>query len=359
MIQTLSNESIDLLRRMIAVPSKSFEEQAMCQLISNQLTGWGIEHKVYGCNIVAFNKNYDSKLPTLALDAHIDTVPPAESYTRNPYDAGNDEAVIYGLGANDDGGSVVALTAVFRYFYEKTLPINLCLVLTAEEERSGPNGAKWIYSAEGPFGAKQPDWIIIGEPTNMNAATSERGLLVVDGEATGVSGHAARNEGVNALYIALDDIQNLRNHRFAKVSPTMGEVKMNVTQINCGTAHNVIPDKCTFVIDVRPTEMYDNEELLHELQSLCKSRLTPRNLTNRSSATSINSPLIKAAEAQNIATFSSPTTSNWMRIHSDAIKMGPGDSSRSHHADEFIMRSEIEEAIKKYIEYINQIILDI
>ena len=189
----------------------------------------------------------------------------------------------------------------------------------------------------------------------MRAATSERGLLVIDGEAVGVSGHAARNEGVNALYIAMDDIQKLRNYRFSKVSPTMGEVKLSVTQVNAGTAHNVIPDKCTFVIDIRPTEQYENEEILNELQSMCRSTLKARNLTNRSSATHVDSPLLKATEALGIETFSSPTTSNWMRINSDAIKMGPGESSRSHHADEYILRSEIETAIEKYIEYINKL----
>lgn len=354
-MNTLANESIALLRRMIAVPSTSFEEEQVCSLISNQLTEWGIEHKVYGNNIVMFNKLYDANLPTLALDAHIDTVPAAASYTRNPFDSGEDENVIYGLGSNDDGGSVVALIAVFWHFYEEKLPFNLCLTLTSEEERSGPNGARWIYGKEGPFAEKLPEWTIIGEPTGMRAATSERGLLVIDGEAVGVSGHAARNEGVNALYIAMDDIQKLRNYRFSKVSPTMGEVKLSVTQVNAGTAHNVVPDKCTFVIDIRPTEQYDNEEILNELQSMCRSTLKARNLTNRSSATHVDSPLLKATEALGIETFSSPTTSNWMRINSDAIKMGPGESSRSHHADEYILRSEIETAIEKYIEYINKL----
>ncbi len=346
------DDSIGLLRKMIATPSFSFEEERVCRLISESLSDWGIKHRVLKNNILAFSQEYDPNLPTLVLDAHIDTVQPAGTYTKDPFDSGNDDDTIFGLGANDDGGSVVSMIAAFRYLYGRHLYINLALSLTSEEERSGADGARWLFSEEGPFGEKQPEWVILGEPTNMRAATSERGLLVLDGEATGVSGHAARNEGVSALYIALDDITALRNHRFARVSPLMGKVKLNVTQINAGTAHNVIPDKCTFVVDIRPTEQYSNEEILAELQALCRSRLTPRNMKNRSSATRSGSVLLKIAGEMGIETFSSPTTSNWMRVHSDAIKMGPGDSARSHHADEFILRSEIEDGVTKYVEFI-------
>jgi acetylornithine deacetylase len=186
----------------------------------------------------------------------------------------------------------------------------------------------------------------------MRAATSERGLLVIDATAHGVSGHAARNEGVNAINIALEDIARLQKHEFVKISPRMGKVNLNVTQINAGTAHNVIPDTCTFVIDIRPTEQYTNEEILDELQSICTSELKPRNLSNRSSATHEDSPLQKTAESLGIETFSSPTTSDWMRIDCDAIKMGPGDSARSHRKDEFVYLKEIEEGIKTYIRFI-------
>ena len=193
---------------------------------------------------------------------------------------------------------------------------------------------------------------MIGEPRGMKAAISERGLLVIDATANGVSGHAARNEGVNALYIATDDIMKLRQHEFGRISPIMGKVNLNVTQIEAGTAHNVIPDTCTFVIDIRPTEQYTNEEFLKELQSICRSTLKARNLANRSSATYEGSPLQKAAQALGIGCFSSPTTSDWMRIGCDAIKMGPGESSRSHRKDEFVFVKEIEEAIKTYIDFI-------
>jgi acetylornithine deacetylase len=226
---------------------------------------------------------------------------------------------------------------------------NLILVLTCEEERSGKNGMTGLW----PELESKVDLAIIGEPTGMKAATSERGLLVIDATANGTSGHAARNEGKNALYIALEDINRLREHTFSRISPRMGKVNLNVTQISAGTAHNVIPDRCDFVIDIRPTEQYTNEDILIELQNICKSELRPRNLANRSSATVEDSPLQKAAEALDIETFSSPTTSDWMRVSCDAIKMGPGESARSHRKDEYVLVEEIRNGIETYIEFIN------
>lgn len=231
---------------------------------------------------------------------------------------------------------------------------NLILVLSCEEERSGINGMTGLWSQL----KDKVDYAIVGEPTGMKAATAERGLLVIDATAKGVSGHAARNEGINAIDIAIQDIQTLKSHTFEKVSPRMGKVNLNVTQINAGTAHNVIPDTCSFVIDIRPTELYTNEEILHQLQSICKSDLKPRNLSNRSSATRECSPLQRTAESLGIATFSSPTTSDWMRIDCDAIKMGPGESSRSHKKDEFVFVKEIEDGIRTYIRFIHGIKCD-
>lgn len=232
---------------------------------------------------------------------------------------------------------------------------NLVLALTCEEERSGKGGMTRLWPDVLAKLEASQKYAIIGEPTGMKAATSERGLLVIDAEAKGKSGHAARNEGENAIYIALEDIERLRNHEFSRISPRMGKVNLNVTQVNAGTAHNVIPDRCTFVTDIRPTEQYTNEEILTELRSICRSTLTARNLTNRSSATYPDSPLQEAAERLGIETFSSPTTSDWMRIGCDAIKMGPGDSSRSHKRNEFVLVSEIRNGIRTYIEFINTI----
>ena len=350
----LVRDSVELLRGMVRIPSMSFEEGTVCAYVASALKGWGIECRAIGNNIVSCNRFYDPSLPSLALDAHIDTVPAAQSYTRDPFDPGCDSDVIWGLGSNDDGGSVVAMIAAFRHFYEKRMPFNLMLLLTCEEERSGPDGARLLYGKESPLSDADIRWVIVGEPTGMRAAISERGLLVLDGEARGVSGHAARNEGANAVYLAMEDIARLRAHKFPKISPLMGEVSLNVTQIAAGTAHNVIPDKCSFVVDIRPTEQYTNEEILSELQGLCVSTLKARNLTNCSSASYPGSPLVRTAEKLGIRTFSSPTTSDWMRTRRDAIKMGPGDSSRSHKADEYILSSEIEEAVGIYINFITE-----
>ncbi len=353
---TMYAEYMELLRQMVRIPSLSSEEDRVVGLVCGALDRRGIAHKVLRGNIVALNRRFDPRRRTLALDAHLDTVPASGGYTRDPFDPGNDGSIVYGLGSNDDGGSVVSMIAAFRHFYDMPLPVNLMLVLTREEERSGPDGARWLYAPDGCFATSEefpyPDWVIVGEPTGMRAATSERGLLVLDGEAHGVSGHAARGEGVNALYIALDDIAALRAHRFTRHSPLMGDVRLNVTQIEAGSAHNVIPDLCKFVVDIRPTEQYSNAEILSELQALCRSRLKARNLANRSSATREGSPLLGTARQLGIPTFSSPTTSDWMRIGCDAVKMGPGDSSRSHSADEYIFTSEIENAIDTYIRYI-------
>lgn len=349
---TLTAQSVALLRKMVATPSVTFSEQEVSDLIYETLLSWGLAPQRKGLNVYAVNSKFDENKPTLVLDSHIDTVPACASYTRDPFDSGDDPAKVWGLGSNDDGGSVVSMIAVFRHFYDAMLPVNIVLNLVVEEERAGAGGDCLMFGPDGPRCITEASWVIVGEPTGMRAATSERGLLVLDGLAEGVSGHAARNEGVNALYVALEDIEALRHHSFSKHSAIMGDVRLNVTQMNCGTAHNVIPDKCSFVVDVRPTDVYDNEELMQELQTICKSRLTPRNLKNRSSATAQDSLLLKTCRSLGIEEFSSPTTSNWIKIQKDAIKMGPGDSARSHHADEYIMVSEIEDAVEKYVKFI-------
>lgn len=355
---TNNDDCLDLLRKLVGIASPSFEEEAAVDCVSNWLTAQGIAHTTPNGNIVAVAATPDPGRPTVALLAHLDTVAPAHGYSRDPYDPGTKPGFIRGLGANDDGGSVAAMLAAFRHFYGKDLPVNLILLLDREEECSGPDGARWLFGPEGPFRdgtLPMPDWTIVGEPTGLKAATSERGLLVLDGEAVGVSGHAARSEGVNALYIALDDIARLREYRFPKVSPEMGEVRLNVTQIKAGTAHNVVPDRCSFVVDIRPTEQYSNEEILADFQLLCKSTLRPRNLLHRASATAPGSVLRKAVDALGIPTFSSPTSSDWMLLPCDAVKIGPGDSARSHRADEYITVAEVEAGIDTYIHLIEEI----
>lgn len=367
MIHKLTKEAVELLKAIISIPSPSFKEDAVCSYIDKWMTDKGLQHRRTGNNIIA-EAVCDPSRPTLMLCAHIDTVCAGDDYGFDPYRPDYQEAaevigkavgrsvradeIVAGLGSNDDGASVAAMIAAFRWFagrsfdpHGMTENPNLILVLTCEEERSGADGMTGLW----PEIASKVDFAIIGEPTGMRAATSERGLLVIDAVAEGRSGHAARNEGENALYIALDDIARLRGHEFARVSERMGKVNLNVTQINAGTAHNVIPDRCSFVIDIRPTEKYSNEEILAELRSICRSRLTPRNLANRSSATAEGSPLSEAVETLGIETFSSPTTSDWMRIGCDAVKIGPGESSRSHRSNEFVYVSEIENGINTYI----------
>ena len=408
-IRTLTAEAVKLLKEMVAIPSPSFSEDAVCEHISGWMNERGLEHERIGNNIIAEHITDPSK-PVLMLCAHMDTVSPSEGYVFDPYSPDYNTAtetigriagrevksgeIVAGLGSNDDGASVVAMLAAFRYVSGRssscknnpshtfgagpspcgqggstvfttaaTATCNLVLVLTCEEERSGKNGMTGLWGTklcsrqEATEGCMQIDLAIVGEPTGMKSATAERGLLVIDATAHGVSGHAARNEGENALYIALEDIEKLRNHEFSRISPRMGKVNLNVTQIKAGTAHNVIPDRCDFVIDIRPTEQYTNEEILKELESICRSELKPRNLTNRSSATFTDSPLQKTTEALGIETFSSPTTSDWMRISCDAIKMGPGESSRSHRPNEFVFTDEIQHAINTYIAFIEYLYL--
>jgi acetylornithine deacetylase len=353
-LNILTSEAVALLKEMVAIPSPSFREDEVCSHISSWMTSKGIKHERIGNNLVAEHV-VDPGQPTLMLCAHIDTVEPCEGYSFDPYNPENcPEDMVQGLGSNDDGASVVSMLAVFRSFADaqddkENAQVNLILVLTCEEERSGVGGMTGLWSQL----QSKVDFAIIGEPTGMKAAVSERGLLVIDATAHGVSGHAARNEGKNALYIALEDIDILRKYEFAKVSPKMGKVNLNVTQINAGSAHNVIPDRCDFVIDIRPTEQYSNLEILEDLQKVCKSELKARNLANKSSATYEESKLQAAAEKLGIETFSSATTSDWMRISCDAIKMGPGESIRSHRKDEFVYIDEIRNAIETYIEFIN------
>lgn len=367
------------MRKIVSIPSASFEEGDVCGYLCAYIREKGLEYERTGNNIIVRNLNFCPSRQTLMLCAHIDTVAPGDGYSLDPYCADKEKAaelvgtltgrkltadeVIYGLGSNDDGASVVSMIAVMEHFYRRELSVNLVLVLTSEEEKSGPGGMTGLWGTKlcasgkaADAGMMQIDWAIVGEPTGMMAATSERGLLVIDAEAKGKSAHAARSqEGVNALYVAMEDIAALKGHRFGKISSRMGEVALNVTQIEAGTAHNVIPDSCRFVVDIRPTDAYTNEEIMSELQMLCRSELKARNLKNRSSATFEGSLMAETAEELGIGTFTSATTSDWMRIDCDAVKMGPGDSRRSHKKDEYVLASELDQAIESYIRFIERL----
>ncbi len=317
------------------------------------LTGNGLTVGRIGNNLMARVGCGRKDAPTVMLNSHLDTVRPSAGYTFDPFDPPFDGLTVRGLGSNDAGAAGVSMIAAALHFMRRggADGFDILLLLSAEEENSGANGLSLALPHAGRI-----DCAIIGEPTRMKAAVAERGLLVLDGVATGRSGHAARGEGENAIYKALCDIETMRDYRFARVSPLMGEVKLTVTQIAAGTQHNVVPDRCTFVADIRPTNLYTNEEIWRELQAAVGSTLTPRSLTHRSAATPPGHALIRCAEKLGIETFVSPTTSDWTRIGTiPAIKMGPGDSARSHTPDEYITVDELRAGIEGYIRFLDKL----
>lgn len=344
------SEAVALLRKLVSLQSFSGEEHLRAEYLTNYLSERGVETERIANNIIVKQSHFDTSKPTFMLNSHIDTVRPASGYTFDPFNPPLSETHIYGLGSNDAGASVVSMLQTFLHFYGQELSFNLSLVLSAEEENSGVNGIRRLAS-ELSF----VDYAIVGEPTGMCAAIAERGLLVIDGEAKGKSGHAARNEGVNAIYIALEDIKKLQSVKFAKVSPTMGDVKLTVTQINAGSQHNVVPDSCTFVVDIRPTDCYTNPEIMEQLQAITKSELKARSLTNKSSGTPQNHILMTCLKRLQTETYVSPTTSDWMRLNCPAMKMGPGESERSHQSDEFVLVEELKQGIDGYITFINEL----
>ena len=337
----MDNKYITLLQRMIQTPSISGEEDTVCTLLAEWMTAAGISvHRVEN-NLWA---ECGDGPETILLNAHMDTVKPSVSYTRDPFDGEYDGQTIYGLGANDDGGSVIAMLAVFMDMMHTPIPgKRIVLTLTAEEENSGRKGIELLLPEIGPI-----DYAIVGEPTSLEMAVAERGLLVLDCEAKGKAGHAAREEGINALYIALEDIQTLRNYEFEKVSPFLGKVKMTTTMIQAGTQHNVVPDTCRFVVDIRSNGLYTNEEILAILRPMLRSTITPRSTRLNASSTPLDTPIIQRAQALGIPIYGSPTMSNMALLSCPKVKFGPGHSSRSHTANEYIHIHEIEQAITLY-----------
>ncbi len=337
----MDNKYITLLQRIIQTPSISGQEDALCTLLEQWMTAEGIVVHRVGNNLWA---ECGDGPEVVLLNAHIDTVKPSASYTRNPFGGECDGKTIYGLGANDDGGSVIAMLATFLDIYRHPIAgKRIILTLTAEEENSGRQGIEMLLPEIGHV-----DYAIVGEPTSLEMAVAERGLMVLDGEAKGKAGHAAREEGVNALYIALDDIQTLRNYEFEKVSPFLGTVKMTTTMIQAGTQHNVVPDICKFVVDIRSNGLYSNEEIHTLLQPLVQSTLTPRSTRLNATSTPIETAIVQRAKALGIPLFGSPTLSNMALLSCPKVKFGPGDSARSHTADEYIHIHEIEQAIALY-----------
>lgn len=333
---------IELLKDLIRIPSVSRDEKAAADLLEAWMKENGLAPRRKGNNLWVCDSEPDGR-PTVLLNAHIDTVKPASGYTRDPFTPEILDGKLYGLGSNDDGGSLVALLAVYMKMAGKGQPFRLIYSATAEEEVSGREGLDLILPKIGEITLG-----IMGEPTQMQMAVAERGLMVLDCTAEGKSGHAARNEGVNAIYKALEDIDWFRNHQFEKVSEYLGPVKMTVTQINAGTQHNVVPDKCTFVVDVRPNGMYTNLELLQMIKESVSCQVKERSTRINSSNIDVNHPVICRGISLGLRTFGSPTTSNQALVSFPTVKIGPGDSARSHSADEYIKVEEITQAVDIY-----------
>ena len=351
-MKTLIQEAIGLLDRLIATPSVSRDEAATADIVEAFLKAHvkGEVKRIHN-NVYVRTPLWDDTRPTLLMNSHHDTVKPSASYTRNPYEPTHEEGRIYGLGSNDAGASVVSLIAAYRYMEMQELPYNMLLAISAEEEVMGEHGMRALLPELGKV-----DMALVGEPTGMQAAVGERGLVVMDCVAHGVRGHAARDEGVNALYKAMEDIERIRGYRFERTSPLLGDIKMTVTQISAGTQHNVIPDECRFVIDIRTTDAYSNEETAEIVKLLLEADAKERSTRVHASAIYAEHPLVKAATAIGRETFVSPTTSDMALMHGiPSLKMGVGQSARSHGADEYVMEREIEEGIKVYIEFLREL----
>ena len=352
-IHGLTQDAIGLLKQLIATPSLSKEEDNTADLIEQFLQAKGVTAFRFLNNVWAKNKYFSPEKPTLLLNSHHDTVKPNKAYTLNPFDPIVKDEKLYGLGSNDAGGCLVSLIATFLHYYHRSdLQYNLVLAATAEEEISGHNGVEILIPR-----LPKIDCGIVGEPTLLQMAVAEKGLLVLDCTATGKPGHAAREEGDNAIYKAVKDIQWFKDYRFDKVSDLLGPMKMSVTIINAGSQHNVVPHECKFTTDVRVNELYSFEEVLEIIRANTVSEIHPRSSRLRSTAIALDHPLVKSGIALGRTYYGSPTTSDKALMPFPTLKFGPGDSARSHSADEFIWIHEIGEGIDMYIQLIDQVIV--
>jgi acetylornithine deacetylase len=349
----LIQEAIALLQQLITTPSLSKQEHDTAAHLKTYLDTYCDNVQTLLNNVWVKNKYYDEAKPTILLNSHHDTVPANKAYTRNPLDAAIENGILYGLGSNDAGGCLVSLLAAFLYYYDKQdLKYNLIFAASAEEEISGHNGIELLMPQLGHI-----DAAIVGEPTQMHMAIAEKGLLVLDCIAKGKAGHAARQEGENALYKALEDISWIKNYQFEKVSPVLGPMLMSVTMINAGMAHNMVPDNCKFTVDIRLNELYTHNEVLQTIKQHIQSEIQPRSTRLKSSSIPMEHPLVQSGLALGRNTYGSPTTSDKALMNCPSLKMGPGDSARSHTADEYIYVKEIEEGIALYIQLLEKILL--
>lgn len=337
------SDAVQLLKKLIATPSVSRNEKDAVDIMEQTIRSYGFEPQREANNLWIIDPHYDESRPTLLLNAHIDTVKPVASWSREPFSPDVEDGVLYGLGSNDCGGGLCSLLQIFRMLTEKPQSYNLIYLASAEEEVSGKDGITRALPL-----LPHIDLAIVGEPTGMNPAVAEKGLMVLDVIAHGKSGHAARNEGVNAIYEALDDMRWIRDYKFEKVSEFLGPTKMTLTVVNAGTQHNVIPDKCTMLVDIRTNEFYDNEEVYEFIRQHLKSEVKAHSFRLKSSRIDPEHPLIRKCVAMGMKPFGSPTLSDQALMHFPSFKLGPGESSRSHSANEFIRISEIRDAIAKY-----------
>ena len=351
-LEILQKDAIDLLKELIATPSFSKEEDNSSALIKNFLSKQGMQVEQYLYNVWAKNKYFDTTKPSILLNSHHDTVKPNKGYTLDPFIPIEKDGKLFGLGSNDAGGSLVSLIAAFLYFCNKeNLSYNLILAATAEEEISGHNGIETLLPQLGKI-----EFGIVGEPTQMQMAVAEKGLMVLDCMAIGKAGHAARNEGNNSIYKAISDITWFNSYQFDKISDLLGANKMSVTVIETDNkAHNVVPAQCKYVVDCRVNELYTFEEMLDIIRSNVQSEVKPRSTRLRSSAIALDHPIVKAGSKLGRSYYGSPTTSDKALMNFPALKIGPGDSARSHTANEFIYVDEIKEGIELYIKLLNEI----
>lgn len=347
-INYYTSEALTLLQALIGIPSISREEETAADFLQNYIEESGIMTGRSGNNIWCISPMFDMNKPTILLNSHIDTVKPVNGWRRQPFTPKLENGKLYGLGSNDAGASLVSLFQAYRYLSSSKQNYNVIYLASCEEEVSGKNGIESVLPKLPPIHLG-----IVGEPTEMNPAIAEKGLMVLDVTARGKSGHAAREEGENAIYKMLSDIEWFRNYRFPKESPLLGAVKMSLTQINAGTQHNVIPDLCTAVVDIRSNECYSNEELFAEITKHIGSEVKARSFRLNSSSIPADHPFVKRTIELGKTPYGSPTLSDQALMTFPSVKIGPGKSSRSHTADEYIMVHEIEEAIAIYIQLLD------
>lgn len=344
-IELLKSKALDLLKKLISTPSFSSEEDKTANAIEDWFKSFDIPFKREKNNVYVFNKYFDAAKPTMLLNSHHDTVKPNSAYTKDPFLPHIEDGKLYGLGSNDAGGALVSLIATFTHFYaEKDLNHNIVLVASAEEETSGPNGLNSMLKI-----IPNIDVAIVGEPTLMDLAIAEKGLVIFDAEVAGTPSHAAHPNNDNAIYNTIEVLEWFKNYTFEKHSEVLGAVKLTVTQINAGSQHNVVPAKVDLVIDVRVNDCYSNKEIADLLSKEAPCKLTARSLRLNSSAIAKDHLLVQSGIALGRKTYGSPTLSDQAALSCQSLKIGPGDSTRSHSADEFIYVKEIEDGIDIYI----------